>query len=77
MCQAMGHENNQILIFAPWGAPAAQTPWVGGLPAPKPPEGALGAPQGTCQKRVLIGLSKVLPKFYIVLISLNEVLIKF
>ncbi len=36
-CQAIGHGTKSALMFAPWGAPAHQTPRVGGLPRPKPP----------------------------------------
>jgi hypothetical protein len=41
-CQAFGHEQKHVFFFAPWLAPAPQTPRVGGLPPHKPPVGDLG-----------------------------------
>ncbi len=37
--------NRYAFIFAPWGAPAPQTPRVGGLPPPKPPARDFGERQ--------------------------------
>jgi hypothetical protein len=43
MCQAIGHEQKYIFIFAPWGAPAPQTPQPRGV-------WGAGAPQGAKNK---------------------------
>ena len=45
-CQAFGHKHKSVLIFDPWGAPAPQTPRVGGLPPSKHPAGTSGGGPG-------------------------------